>query len=109
MDIYHIWFDLKPGTDEREFARAIAAFLDHMQSDGRIESWRLMRCKLGLRPDQIREFHIMIETRDLAQLDTAFKAAARREGETDELHFTANAMVMNVQFGLFRDWPDEFR
>ena len=106
MDIYNIWFDLKPGTDEPAFARAVAAFLDHMQQDGRIENWRMMRCKLGLRPDHIREFHIMIETRDMAQLDTAFRAAAKREGETDTLHFTANAMVTNIQFGLFRDWPD---
>ena len=107
MDIYNIWFDLKPGTDEPAFAKALAAFLDHMQQNGRIESWRMMRCKLGLRPDHIREFHIMIETRDLAQLDTAFRAAAKREGETDTLHFTANAMVTNIQFGLFRDWPDK--
>lgn len=106
MDIYHIWFDLKPGADERAFARALPEFLDHMAGEGRIESWRLMRCKLGLRPDDVREFHIMIETRDLAQLDTAFRAAAAREGETDTLHFTANAMVTNVKFGLFRDWPD---
>ena len=106
MDIYHIWFDLKPGTDERAFARALPAFLNRMKEDGRIEAWRMMRCKLGLRPDTIREFHIMIETRDLAQLDTAFRAAAAREGEVDELHFTANAMVTNVKFGLFRDWPD---
>jgi hypothetical protein len=48
----------------------------------------------------------MIETRDLAQLDEAFRAAAAREGEVDELHFSANAMVTNVKFGLFRDWPD---
>ena len=106
MDIYHVWFDLKPGTDERAFAKALPAFLDHMKSDGRIESWRMMRCKLGLRPDDVREFHIMIETRDLAQLDTAFRAAAARSGETDTLHFSANAMVTNIKFGLFRDWPD---
>jgi hypothetical protein len=106
MDIYHIWFDLKPGTDERAFAKVLPAFLDRMKADGRIEAWRMMRCKLGLRPDAIREFHIMIETRDLAQLDEAFRAAAAREGEVDELHFSANAMVTNVKFGLFRDWPD---
>lgn len=106
MDIYHIWFDLKPGADERDFAAALPAFLGRMKGEGRIETWRMMRCKLGLRPDTIREFHIMIETRDLAQLDSAFRAAAAREGEMDTLHFAANAMVTNVKFGLFRDWPD---
>ena len=87
MDIYHIWFDLKPGTDDRVFAPALGAFLDHMTSDGRIESWRMMRCKLGLKPDDVREFHIMIETRDLAQLDTAFRAAASRI-TLDQVEFT---------------------
>jgi len=106
MDIYHIWFDLKPSTAEADFADALPRFLDHMAGEGRIEVWRMMRCKLGLRPDDVREFHIMIETRDLAQLDNAFKAAAARTGKTDELHFAANAMVENVKFGLFRDWPD---
>ncbi|MEZ5946099.1 MAG: DUF6614 family protein [Hyphomonas sp.] len=106
MDIYHIWFDLKPGADEQAFAAALPAFLGKMKDEGRIETWRMMRCKLGLRPDTIREFHIMIETRDLAQLDSAFRAAAAREGEMDTLHFAANAMVTNVKFGLFRDWPD---
>ena len=107
MDVYHIWFDLKPGTKDQEFAPALTAFLDHMKDDGLIAAWRSMRCKLGLRPETAREFHVMIETYDLAQLDTAFRAAAKRTGEIDELHFSANAMVTNVQFGLFRDWPDD--
>jgi hypothetical protein len=106
MDIYHVWFDLKSGTDEGDLAVGMRGFLDYMQSENLIESWRLMRCKLGLRPDDVREFHIMIETKDLAQLDEAFKSAAARTGKTDALHFSANAMAANVKFGLFRDWPD---
>ncbi len=105
MDVYHVWFDLKESADEAAFAKALPAFLDHMETEGLIETWRMMRCKLGLRPDNIQEFHIMIETRDLAQLDRAFRAMAAREGRGDELHFSANAMVQNVKFGLFRDWP----
>ena len=38
MDIYHIWFDLKPGTDERAFAKALPDFLNRMKADGRIEA-----------------------------------------------------------------------
>ncbi|MEL6473881.1 MAG: DUF6614 family protein [Pseudomonadota bacterium] len=105
MDIYNLWCDLKPGVDEDDFADALGAFLDHMDSSGAIAGWRMMRCKLGFRPDAMPEFHIMIETEDLAQLDRAFTMAAAREGETDQLHVSANAMVHNVKFGLFRDWP----
>ncbi len=106
MDVYLICFDLKPDTDEPVFAEALARFLDHLAGEGRIERWRLLRCKLGLRPDAAREFMVLIETRDLAQLDRAFQAAAAREGETDRLHFAANGMVRHVTFALYRDWPD---
>ena len=34
MDIYHIWFDLKHGTDERAFAKALPEFLNRMKADG---------------------------------------------------------------------------
>jgi len=106
MDIYHIWFNLKPAAGEGAFAEALAKFLDHMQARHMIAGWRLTRCKLGFKPDALPEFHVMIETQDLAQLEKAFSAAAARTGEVDELHFAANAMVEGVKFALFRDWPD---
>ena len=37
-----------------------------------------MRRKLGLGPSTLGEFHIVIEVRDLAQLDAAFGTAASR-------------------------------
>ena len=106
MDIYQIWFELKPGTDERKFAKAIAMFLDHLEAKRTIETWRMLRCKLGFRPDTLQEFLILVETQNLAQMDTAFNATAAREGLTDELHFKANSMVQSVQFALYKDWPD---
>ena len=106
MDVYQIWFDLKPDTDERKFAEALTLFLDHMEEKRAIETWRMLRNKLGFRPEAFPEFVILVETQDLEQLDKAFNAAAAREGLTDELHFKANAMVQNVRFALYRDWPD---
>lgn len=106
MDVYQIWFELKPEADEGKFASALALFLDHLESQRQIETWRMLRCKLGLRPDAFPEFVVLVETENLTQLDKAFTAAAAREGITDELHFTANAMVQGVKFALYRDWPD---
>ena len=107
MDVYQIWFDLKPGTDDGKFAEALSLFLDHLESERLIETWRMLRCKLGLRPDALQEFVVLVETENLTQLDRAFSEAAAREGLIDELHFTANAMVQNVKFALYRDWPDQ--
>ena len=108
MDIYHVWCDLKPGLSDSVFAEKLGAFLNGLKADGCLESWRLTRCKLGLSPDGMPEFHIMIETRDLAQLDLAFRALAPKAGEDHTRHFAANGMVHNLKFALYRDWPDQF-
>lgn len=106
MDVYQIWFELKPDTDESKFSEALTLFLDHLEGERTIETWRMLRCKLGLKPESLPEFLVLVETLDLAQLDKAFNVAAAREGLTDTLHFTANQMVQNVKFALYRDWPD---
>ncbi|MAK59599.1 MAG: hypothetical protein CMK09_01350 [Ponticaulis sp.] len=108
MDIYHVWCDLQPGQSDREFATQLSAFLDGLKSDGRIANWRLFRCKLGLSPDGMPEFHVMIETENLDQLDRAFRSLAPKTGEDHERHFSANNMVQNLKFALYRDWPDQF-
>lgn len=108
MDIYHVWCDLKAGQSDRMFADRLGVFLDKLKAQQKIEDWRLTRCKLGLSPDAMPEWHITIETRGLAQLDEAFKALAPKQGETHEVHFAANEMVTNLKFALYRDWPDEF-
>jgi hypothetical protein len=106
MDVYHIWCDLKDGREDKAFASAVAAYLDHHKAGGRIESWRLLRRKLGLGHDGMGEFHIMIETRDMTQLDNAFRAAATRSGEVEKLHANVYSRVINAKFGLARDFPD---
>jgi hypothetical protein len=47
MDHYHTWFDLKSGTKDAEFARAMARYMGHLKENGLIEGWRLTRRKLG--------------------------------------------------------------
>ena len=109
MDLYHGWFDLKPGTKDIEFARAMARYMEHLKQHGKIEGWRLSRRKLGLGPKELGDFHIVTETRDLAQLDAAFNLAASRREPTESVHFGINSLVQNVTFALYRDFPDEFR
>lgn len=106
MDVYHIWCDLKDSREDKAFAAAVAAYLGHHKAEGRIESWRLLRRKLGLGPDGMGEFHILIETKDLAQLEQAFRAAASRSGEVERLHAAVYSRVTNARFGLARDFPD---
>ena len=109
MNHYHTWFDLKPGTKDTEFARNMARYMDHLKENGLIEGWRLTRRKLGFGPPDLGEFHIVMETRDLAQLDAAFQHVASRREPVESVHFGINAHVQNLKIGLYRDFPDEFR
>ena len=109
MDWYHIWCDLKAGADDLAFSRNLDAYLGHLRDSGLIEEHRLMRRKLGLAHDGAGDFHIMIATRDLAQLDDAFNRVAKRQGETENLHKAVYSAVTNLKFGLYRDFPDSGR
>lgn len=109
MNVYQAFFSLRQGTDDMQFAADLAAFLDHMKQQGRLERWRLLRRKLGLGPKKFGEFQLLIETHDLAQLDDAFNLAARRAGETETKHFAVNSKIDRITFGLYRDFPDSVR
>ncbi|MBS1704509.1 MAG: hypothetical protein JST40_01435 [Armatimonadetes bacterium] len=106
MDCYEIWVDLAPGAKDTEFVDAINAYLGFLQAKGTIETFRIKRRKFGFGPADLGEFSISIETRNLAQLDEAFKVAATRTGEVEELHRQVYSRVQNYKSGLYRDYPD---
>lgn len=109
MDLYHIWCNLRPSTTDVAFCDAVEAYLGRLREEGKLEGFRITRRKLGLGPGNLGEFHIMIEIEDLAQLDRAFQAVSRREGPIEELHFGVNTHACDVQFALYRDFPDRHR
>lgn len=109
MDIYHVWCELKPGVSDMEFASNISIFLGRLREQGKIAGYRVTRRKLGLGQPGLGDFHIMIETEDLAQLDAAFNHAATRAGEVEQQHFAVNSMAQNLRFALYRDFPDAVR
>ncbi len=109
MDIYHVWCSLKPGVGDLEFAEKVRLYLGHLKEQGLIEGWRLTRRKLGLAPAGMGEFDLMIEVRDLAQLDAAFQRVAGRRDPVEGFHFGVNSLVQNASFGVYRDFPDPVR
>lgn len=109
MDIYHVWCELKPSVRDMDFASNIATFLGRLRDQGKISGWRITRRKLGLGQPGLGDFHIMIETEDLAQLDAAFAEVATRAGEVEAQHFAVNSMATNLRFALYRDFPDAVR
>jgi hypothetical protein len=109
MDVYHIWFNLKDGVGDLEFADAARAYLDHLREQELIAGYRLTRRKLGLGHPNLPEWHIAIDFADLSQLDRAFGRVAARALPVESLHHAVNAKARDVFFALHRDFPDEIR
>lgn len=109
MDLYHVWCDLKPGVKDTTFCDGVAKYMGHLKSEDLIAGWRLTRRKLGLGPAGMGEFHLMIEVKDLAQLDAAFTRVAGRREPVEGFHFGVNSLVQNATFALYRDFPDPVR
>ena len=109
MDVYHIWCNLAPGVHDLEFAEDLHRYLDHLRERGAIRGYRVTRAKLGLRPSELREFHIMLDFDDLAQVQAAFDTVASRAEPVEGLHHAVNSKVRDVMFALYRDFPDAVR
>jgi uncharacterized protein DUF6614 len=107
LDVYEIAVDLRTGVRDTEFVAALDAYLGMLQRDGKIESWRLLRRKLGLGGGA--EFKVLIETVDLAQLDAAFAEVSTRTEPVEGAHHGVNALVTNFEASLYRDFPDPHR
>ena len=89
-DVYHVWCDLREGVRDTDFADALDRYLGHLRAEGLIGGFRLTRRKLGLGPGELGEFHLMIEVRDLTQLEAAFGQVASRAGTVEQLHHGAS-------------------
>ena len=109
-DIYHIWCNPKEGVDAAEFADKIKIFLGELVKAGKQESFRVMRMKLGFRSMDLPDFHIMMETKNMQQLDDAMSMVGRRTGELEGHHVSMNRLVdiATIQHALYRDYPDDF-
>ena len=107
-DIYHIWADKKKGISDLDFTNNMRKFLQHLVDEGKMNSFRVTRCKLGFRSIQdLPEWHMMMEFDNMAQLDKAFDRVVPRKGELEKEHISFNKFVEdNIQHALYRDWPD---
>jgi hypothetical protein len=109
MDLYHAFFDIKPGVSDMQLVDAVDLYLGYLRTEGLIANHRLTRAKLGFGLKGHGDWHLVIEVRDLAQLQAAFDRAASRAGAVEGFHFGVNSLVQNPVFALYRDFPDPVR
>jgi len=108
MNIYHIWCDKEGDISDSGWVLNMKSFLQQLVDEGKMESYRVTRCKMGFRSIQdLPEWHIMMEFKTMAQMDDAFSRVAPQEGELEIKHRSFNQFVAdNIQHALYRDWPD---
>ena len=109
MDVYQIWFNLKPGVGDLDFVASARAYLDHLKNAGGLADYRITRCKLGLAPPQLREWHITLDFANMSQMDDAFGRVSSRADPVESFHHAVNSKVQDVFFALYRDFPDANR
>lgn len=111
MDIYHIWCDKTEGIDDLEWVNNMRGFLQHLVDEGKMQHFRITRCKMGFRSiADLPEWHIMMEFKNMAQMDSAFERVVPRQGELESKHKSFNQFVSsNIQHALYRDWPDNIK
>jgi len=108
-DLYTIWADKQGDITDIDWVNGMKGFFEHLISEDRMISYRITRCKMGFRSiADMPEWMILMEFRDMAQMETAFRRVAKKEGELEEKHQSFNQFVSgNIQHALFRDWPDQ--
>ena len=109
MDLYHAFFDLKPGITDMQLVESVDRYMGYLRDEGLIASHRLTRAKLGFGLKGHGDWHLVLEVRDLAQLQAAFDRVASRAGPVEGFHFGVNSLVQNPVFALYRDFPDPVR
>ncbi len=109
MNVYHIWCNLKEGVRDTEFTDGVVRYSEHLKAEGLIAGYRITRRQLGLGPAQLPEFHLTLDTEDLAQLERAFAHVASRAEPVESFHHAVNSKVRDVVFALYRDFPDAAR
>src|SRR5262249_15049181 len=109
MNVYHIWFNLTPGVGGVESAESARAYLGHLKEANHIVSYRITRCKLGLAPPQLPEWHITLDFENMAQMDDAFSHVSSRADPVESFHHSVNSKVQDIFFALYRDFPDASR
>lgn len=107
-DLYTIWADKEGDISDLDWVNGMKSFFDHLVAEGKMMTYRITRCKMGFRSIQdLPEWMIIMEFRDMAQMDEAFHKVAPLEGELERKHRSFNQFVAgNIQHALFRDWPD---
>jgi hypothetical protein len=106
MNLYHCMIELRPEARALSFSQACAHWMEHLQAQGLITGWRLLRRKFGLASGGHTDFLLEVELPGLAALDAAFSALASADDEATRRYDQLHGMIAHTEVGLYRPYPD---
>ncbi len=106
MNLYHCMIELRSDARALAFSQACAQWMEHLQAQGLITGWRLMRRKFGLASGPHTDFLLEIEIPGLATLDAAFSALAMADDVATRRYDVMHGMIARAEVGLYRPYPD---
>jgi hypothetical protein len=108
-DLYTIWANKEGDISDIDFVENMRGFLQHLVDEDKMLSFRITRCKMGFRSiADMPEWMILMDFKNMAQMDEAFKRVVPQQGELEVKHKSFNQFVSgDIQHALFRDWPDQ--
>ncbi len=106
MNLYHCMIELKSGAKALAFASAVDHWMGHLQEQGMIRGWRLMRRKFGLSSGQHSDFILEIEVEGMAQMEETFRRLGQSDDTAENHYNLLHQMIGDVHIGLYRPYPD---
>ncbi len=111
MDTYIIYANIKEGVDAKDFSIKMNTFLSNLVSMKKMISFRILRMKLGFRSMDMPEFCIIMNFKNLQELDDAMTSIIRNDENIEESHVAFNQLVDpdTIHHFLYRDYPDDIK
>lgn len=106
MHIVHCMIELHNDARALAFAAAADQWLSHLQDQGLITGWRLLRRTLGLAAGAHPDFILEISLRDFAAIDSIFATLATADDDSVRRYDLMHNMIARADTGLYRPFPD---
>lgn len=106
MNLYHCMIELRPEAGALAFAQACEIWVRHLQEQGLVGEWRLLRRKFGLAAGAHTDFLLELELPCLAALDRVFSTLAEADDEMTRRYDQMHGMIARADVGLYRPYPD---
>ena len=107
MNHFHVWVNLKPEADPREFSHTAQEFLGYLHAHELIEGYYLARREFMISPPSLGEYHVTIEFASTDQINRAFAAMEDQDNQEVQGFYRPVAdLLRDVWVAMYRDFPE---